>query len=77
LVKNVGSADRAVRMTAGVLMLFNGLVLLGGSGGSAIGLGIAALGALALITGATRHSLLYARFGTNTYKLTQTSRRLT
>ncbi len=68
--KNVGSGDRALRLAAGVALLVAGFVLLGGAASTLAGLATATLGAIAVITGATRRSPLYALFGVNTYSLT-------
>ncbi len=75
--KNVGSADRTVRLTIGAVLLCSGLLLLGGMHGSVAGLAIAAAGIAALITGATRRSPLYSALGISSFRLTLISGRLT
>lgn len=64
--RNVGILDRILRVALGVVLLPSGLFLLGGLQGSVIGLVIAGLGGLGLITGFTGFCLLYILFGINT-----------
>jgi len=64
--RNEGILDRIVRVTLGTVLLPSGLFLLGGLQGNALGLVIASLGALGLVTGLTGFCILYVPFGINT-----------
>ncbi|HYT78762.1 MAG TPA: YgaP-like transmembrane domain [Actinomycetota bacterium] len=66
--KNEGPADRAIRIVVGILLLPGGLFLLGGLGGSVVGLVVAAVGLLALVTGATGRCVVYIPFGITTLR---------
>lgn len=64
--RNVGILDRIVRVALGLVLLPVGLFLLGGLQGSVLGLVIAGLGGIGLLTGFTGFCLLYTLFGINT-----------
>ena len=64
--RNVGILDRIARLTLGVVFLPTGLFLLGGLQGKVLGLVIASLGLIGLVTGLTGFCLLYVLFGINT-----------
>jgi len=64
--RNEGILDRIVRVTLGTVLLPSGLFLLGGLQGSVLGLVIAGLGLIGLVTGLTGFCLLYVPFGINT-----------
>jgi hypothetical protein len=64
--RNAGILDRIVRVTLGMVLLPVGLFLLGGMQGSVLGLVVAALGAIGLLTGFTGFCPLYIPFGINT-----------
>jgi hypothetical protein len=64
--RNEGVIDRIVRVALGTVLLPAGLLLLGGLQGSVLGLVIAGLGGLGLITGSTGVCPLYIPFGINT-----------
>lgn len=66
--KNEGPADRAIRLAAGLVLLPAGLFPLGGLGGSVVGLVVAAIGLLGLVTGATGRCVLYVPFGISTLR---------
>lgn len=64
--RNEGILDRIVRVTLGIVLLPVGLFLLGALQSSVLGLVVAGLGGIALITGFTGFCLLYIPFGINT-----------
>lgn len=64
--RNVGTLDRIVRVTLGIVLLPAGLFLLGGLRGSVLGLVVTGLGAIGLLTGFTGFCPLYIPFGINT-----------
>ena len=64
--RNVGILDRIVRVALGVALLLTGLFLPGGLLGNVLGLVIAGLGSIGLVTGLTGFCLLYVPFGINT-----------
>ncbi len=67
--KNEGPADRAIRVAAGIVLIPVGLFVLTGVTGveaSAVGIGVAAIGLLSLVTGATGRCVLYIPFHINT-----------
>ena len=59
LHRNVGGLDRALRLTAGIVLLPLGLFLFDAVAGGIVGLVLAALGVWALATGAAGFCLLY------------------
>jgi hypothetical protein len=59
LHRNVGGLDRALRLTAGIVLLPLGLFLFDGVGGGIVGLVLAGIGVWALATGAVGFCLLY------------------
>ncbi len=69
--KNEGPADRAILVVAGIVLLPLGLFLLEGVQDSIVGLVVAAVGLLALVTGATGRCVLYIPFGITTLRATQ------
>jgi hypothetical protein len=64
--KNEGPVDRVIRVAAGILLLPTGLFLLGGLGGSVVGIVVSALGLIGLVTGATGRCPTYVPFGITT-----------
>jgi hypothetical protein len=64
--RNVGVLDRSVRVTVGIVLLPVGLFLLGALQSSVLGLVVAGVGGIALITGFTGFCPLYIPFGINT-----------
>lgn len=62
--RNVGGIDRVLRVTLGPILLVAGLFLLTGT--SRIGLVVAVVGLLALLTGIARFCVLYIPFGIST-----------
>jgi hypothetical protein len=62
--RNVGGIDRALRVTLGPILFVAGLLLL--TGKSSIGLALAVVGLLALLTGIVRFCVLYIPFGIST-----------
>lgn len=66
--RNVGTLDRILRVALGLVLLPTGLFLLGGLQGSVLGLVIAVLGGIELITGFTGFYLMYIPFGINTFE---------
>ena len=64
--RNEGILDRIVRIALGIVLLPVGLFWLGGLQGSVLGLVIAGLGGIGLLTGFTGFCLLYVLFGINT-----------
>lgn len=64
--QNEGILDRIVRVTLGLVLLPTGLFLLGGLQGSVLGLVVAGISGLPLITGITGFCPLYVPFGINT-----------
>jgi hypothetical protein len=69
--QNEGILDRIVRVTLGLVFLPAGLFLFGGLQGSVLGLVIAGIGGLALITGLTGFCPLYVPFGISTLEKEQ------
>jgi hypothetical protein len=69
--RNEGILDRIVRVTLGMVLLPAGLFLLGGLQGSVLGLLIAGLGVLGLVTGLTGFCPLYVPFGISTLEKEQ------
>lgn len=57
--RNVGGADRALRLVAGIVLLPLGLFGYDGVGGAAIGVVLSAVGLWVLATGAIGFCLLY------------------
>jgi hypothetical protein len=55
--------DRAIRVAVGIVFLPTGLFVLGGWEGSILGLVVAALGAIGLVTGATGRCPTYLLLG--------------
>lgn len=64
LPRNVGGIDRVLRVTFGTILFFGGLFLL--SGKTRVGVTIAVVGLLALLTGIIRFCVLYIPFGIST-----------
>lgn len=64
--RNEGILDRIVRVALALVFLPTGIFLLGGLQGSVLGLVVAGLGVLALITGITGVCPLYIPFGIST-----------
>jgi Inner membrane protein YgaP-like, transmembrane domain len=64
--RNEGILDRIVRVTLGMVLVPAGLFWLGGWQGSVLGLLIAGIGVLGLITGLTGICILYIPFGIST-----------
>lgn len=64
--RNVGILDRIACLALGVVFLPTGLFLLGGLQGNVLGLVIAGLGLIGLVTGLTGFCPLYVLFGINT-----------
>jgi hypothetical protein len=62
--RNVGGIDRVLRVTLGPMLIVAGLFLLTGT--SRIGVVVAVVGLLALLTGITRFCVLYIPFGIST-----------
>ena len=56
---NEGTIDRVVRIVVGVVLLYIGIMVVGGAWGIVLDV----IGAVALITGATGFCLLYRLFG--------------
>jgi Protein of unknown function (DUF2892) len=56
---NEGTIDRIVRIVLGVVLLYIGIMVVGGAWGIVLDV----IGAVALITGATGFCLLYKLFG--------------
>ena len=56
---NEGTIDRVVRIVLGVVLLYIGIMVVGGAWGIVLDV----IGAVALITGATGFCLLYRLFG--------------
>lgn len=63
-VHNVGGIDRVLRVTLGGIFLLGGLVLLTGT--TRLGVILAVVGLLALLTGIVRFCALYIPFGIST-----------
>jgi len=61
---NVGGLDRALRVTLGGILFLGGLLLLTGKAG--LGVTLAVVGFLALLTGIVRFCVLYIPFGIST-----------
>jgi len=64
--RNEGIIDRILRVALATVLLPVGLFLFGGLQGNVLGLVIAGLGALGLVTGLTGFCILYVPFGINT-----------
>lgn len=65
---NVGGADRAIRLVAGLAALVVGMGLLGASRGEFAGIVVAGLGGLMLLTSAIRFCPAYLPIGFSTCK---------
>ncbi len=65
-VHNMGTLDRAIRLTVGVVVATVGLFVLNGLGGGILGLGLAAIAVMPLGTGATGICPLYVPLGIST-----------
>jgi hypothetical protein len=61
---NVGGIDRVLRVTLGAILFVAGLFLLAGR--SSLGVTLAVVGLLALLTGIVRFCVLYIPFGIST-----------
>ena len=64
--RNEGTIDRILRVALAMVLLLVGLFLLGGLQGSLLGLLVASLSMLPLITGLTGFCPLYVPFGIST-----------
>ena len=64
--QNVGRLDRTLRLVAGVVIIPTGLSLLNGWQGDPIGIVVAALGLVPLVTGLTGFCPGYVPFGVAT-----------
>jgi len=62
--RNVGGMDRILRVTLGAILFLAGLFLLAGK--SSLGVTLAVVGLLALLTGIIRFCVLYIPFGIST-----------
>ena len=62
--RNVGGIDRVLRVTLGTILFVAGLFLLAGK--SSLGVTLAVVGLLALLTGIVRFCVLYIPFGIST-----------
>jgi hypothetical protein len=62
--RNVGGIDRVLRVTLGPILFVAGLLLL--TGASRVGVVVAVVGLLALLTGIFRFCVLYIAFGIST-----------
>ena len=67
--RNEGILDRIVRVTLGMVFLPAGLFLFGGLQGGVLGLVIAGLGVIGLITGFTGVCPTYSLFGISTLEI--------
>jgi hypothetical protein len=67
--KNVGSTDQKIRLALGVVLVLSAVFILGALQGSVAGIVAAALGAIALVTGATRRCPTYVLFGVDTLEV--------
>lgn len=61
--KNEGVVDRLIRVAIGIVFLPTGLFVLGGWEGSILGLVVAALGVIGLVTGAVGRCATYVLLG--------------
>ena len=61
---NVGGIDRILRVSLGPVLIVAGVLLL--TGKSSLGVILAVVGALALLTGVVRFCVLYVPFGVST-----------
>jgi uncharacterized membrane protein HdeD (DUF308 family) len=66
--KNEGPTDRAIRVTAGIVLLAVGLFALDALAGSVVGIVVAVIGLASLVTGATGRCVAYLPFGFSTLK---------
>lgn len=66
ITRNMGRLDRALRLIAGAAIVLIGLLALGGWHGDGIGLAVAGLGLLPLVTSTTGFCPLYLPFGVST-----------
>ncbi len=73
LHRNVGRADRAVRLAIGIVGLPVGLFLLHGLAGAIPGLILAAVGFVGLASGASGFCLLYVPLGFSTARQRQSA----
>ena len=64
--RNVGGVDRVLRVTLGAVLFLSGLALL--TGRARLGVTLAVVGLLALVTGIVRFCALYIPFGISTAK---------
>ena len=63
LVKNEGFVDRVIRLAVGIVFLPTGLFVLGGWEGNVVGLVMAVLGVIGLVTGAAGRCPTYVLLG--------------
>ena len=68
MVNNVGITDRLLRVIAAAILLYLGLQTYAGS---ALGIGLAVAGGVALLTGLVGSCALYGLLGLNTRKSNQ------
>jgi hypothetical protein len=64
---NVGGIDRVLRVSLGPVLIIAGVLLL--TGKSSLGVILAVVGVLALVTGIVRFCVLYVPFGVSTARL--------
>ncbi|MBE9136446.1 DUF2892 domain-containing protein [Nodosilinea sp. LEGE 07088] len=68
MLNNVGTIDRLLRLIAAAVLLYLGLQT---HAGSALGIGLAVVGGIALLTGLIGSCALYGLLGINTRKSNQ------
>jgi hypothetical protein len=71
MFNNVGTVDRILRLAAGVILLYLGLNVYGGT---TLGVGLDAVGAIATLSGVLGSCLLYGVLGINTRQASGNSR---
>ncbi len=64
--QNEGGLDRAIRVVGGLVLLLIGLFMLGGTAGATLGVVVAMIGVLGLVTGAVGWCFLYRILGIST-----------
>ncbi len=67
--RNVGGLDRGIRLALGLPVIAAGLFLAGGASGKPVGIIIALMGLVALLTGITGRCPLYIPFGFSSARL--------
>jgi len=73
--RNVGGLDRALRLVVGAPLVAVGLFLAGGIWGEPVGILVALVGLVSLLTGISGRCPLYTPLGISTARLGATSRR--